>query len=110
MKRKYRVGVLVMLAFLAALTFAVIIIGQEVDIMRKGPVAKKLTIEKIKAKHEPQLLGIEGVAGVGIGEDLGKPVIKVYVVRKTKSLQEKIPAQIEGYPVSVEVSGEFHAF
>lgn len=70
---------------------------------------QKITIEQVKAKCESQLLSINGVVGVGIGEELGKPVIKVYVAEKTKSLQEKIPEQIEGYLVSIEATGEFHA-
>lgn len=76
----------------------------------KKVVAKKVAIEQIKAKYETQFLSIEGVEGVGIGEEMSKPVIKVYVVKKTKALAEKIPAQIEGYPVKMEVTGEFHAF
>lgn len=83
---------------------------KKVSIMMKEVAAKKLTIEQVKAKYESQLLSIEGVVGVGIGEELGKPVIKVYVAKKTKSLQEKIPTQMEGYLVSIEVTGEFHAF
>jgi hypothetical protein len=54
-------------------------------------------------------LNIEGVEGVGIGEESGQLVIKVYVVKKTRSLQESIPSQLDGYPVSIEVTGEFHA-
>jgi hypothetical protein len=67
------------------------------------------TIEQVKAKYEWQMLDIEGVEGVGIGDEQGQPVIKVYVARKTKSLQQQIPRQIEGFPVSLEVTGEFHA-
>lgn len=77
--------------------------------MRKGGLPRKPPIEHVKAKHESQLLTIEGVEGAGIGEELGRPVIKVYVVKKTKALQEKIPQELEGYPVSIEVTGEFHA-
>ena len=35
---------------------------------------------------------------------------KVYVTKKTKALQEKIPAQVEGYPVRLEATGEFRAY
>jgi len=70
---------------------------------------KKPTIEKVKEKHENKLMSIEGVQGVGIGEESGKLVIKLYVDKKTKSLQDKIPMQIEGYPVRIEVSGKFVA-
>ncbi len=71
--------------------------------------SKKLTIEQVKEKHENQLLNISGVQGVGISEESGKSVIMIYVAKKTKSLLEKIPSQIEGYPVKIEVSGEFRA-
>ncbi len=71
--------------------------------------AKRSPIEQVKAKHEMRLLRIEGVEGVGIGEEADQLVIKVYVAKKTKALQESIPARIEGYPVRIEVSGEFHA-
>jgi len=71
--------------------------------------AKKSPIEEVKAKHEMRLLGIEAMEGVGISEEAGHLVIKVYVSKKTKALQKSIPARIEGYPVRIEVSGEFHA-
>ncbi len=68
-----------------------------------------MTIEQVKEKHESKLMSIQGVEGVGIGEELGKPFIKVYVAKKTKSLETKIPKQMEGYPVKIEESGEFKA-
>ena len=77
--------------------------------MRNEAGAKKSTIEDVKEKHENNLMSIEGVQGVGIGEESGKPVIKIYVNKKIKSLQDKIPKQIEGYPVRIEVSGKFEA-
>ncbi len=77
--------------------------------MNKETAPKKLTIEQVKEKHENRLLNISGVQGIGIGEESGKSIIIIYVAKKTKSLLDKIPAQIEGYPVKIEVSGEFHA-
>jgi hypothetical protein len=70
-------------------------------------MAKK-TIQKAKAQHEMQLLGIKGVTGVGIGEEDGRKVIKVYVVRKTKSLKNEIPDSINGFPVSIEATDEIN--
>lgn len=80
--------------------------------MTKKSSTEKPTIEQVKAKYEMQLLNVEGVQGVGIGdsEDRDECVIKVYVDKRTKSLREKIPEQIEGYPVKIETTGEFHAF
>jgi hypothetical protein len=83
---------------------------EKVNIMQKKVGAKKPTIEQIKAKYESHFFNIEGVEGVGIGEELSKPVIMVYVSKKTQALQKKIPNQIEGYSVKIEVTGEFHAF
>jgi hypothetical protein len=70
---------------------------------------KKESIEQVKSKHEMQLLKIDGVEGVGIGEEDKKQVIKIYVSKNTKEIQEMIPTQIAGYPVRIEVTGEFHA-
>lgn len=82
---------------------------EKVNAMNKETASKRLTIEQVKEKHENRLLNISGVQGVGIGEESGKSVIMIYVDKKTKSLIGKIPTQIEGYPVKIEVSGEFHA-
>ena len=79
--------------------------------MPKPSSKKQRAIEEVKAAHEMRLMNIEGVQGVGIGQQ-GKGdglAIKVYVDNKTKSLQEKLPKELEGHPVEIEVSGEFHA-
>ena len=79
--------------------------------MAKQSSAKPRAIEKVKADHEGKLMAIDGVQGVGIGqrEDGDGLAIKVYVDVKTKALQGKLPKLLEGYPVQIEVSGEFHA-
>lgn len=79
--------------------------------MTKQTSTKKRSIEQVKEAHEVQLMAIEGVQGVGIGQrdDAEGLVIKVYVDNKTKALQEKLPKEIDGHPVQIEVSGEIHA-
>ncbi|HEV7842790.1 MAG TPA: hypothetical protein VGO69_03795 [Pyrinomonadaceae bacterium] len=79
--------------------------------MAKESPTKQQSIEKVKAAHEMKLMDIEGVQGVGIGQQAKADglAIKVYVDRKTKSLQEKLPKELDGYPVEIEVSGEFQA-
>ena len=70
------------------------------------------TIEQIKEKWEFELMKVPGVTGIGIGENPRKPgrVIKVYVDRMTSELKRQIPRELEGYPVSIEQTGEFRAF
>jgi hypothetical protein len=72
-------------------------------------MAKKPTIEEVKDKHALSLIGIDGVEGVGIGDENNHPVIKVYVSKQPGSFGSRIPEQLEGYPVSLEYSGKFEA-
>lgn len=64
-------------------------------------------IEKAMEAHVDELMAIPGVVGVAIGalKD-GRPCILVLVVRKTAENRRLIPAEIEGYPVKIEESGE----
>jgi hypothetical protein len=57
-------------------------------------------------RHKNQLMAIPGVVGVAEGRCNGKPCIKVYVKKATETAG-KIPSRIEGFPVSVEETGEF---
>ena len=74
--------------------------------------AKRTTINDVKEKYEQQIMGIPGVTGIGIGGSDRKAglAIKVYVERMTPELKRRIPAQLEGYPVVAEPTGEFRAF
>jgi hypothetical protein len=56
-----------------------------------------------------RLLQIEGVEGVGIGEEGGKKFIRLYISDKTGELRKKMPDQLEGYPVKIVVSGKLEA-
>ena len=68
-----------------------------------------MRIEKVKDKYEQQLLQLPNVTGVGVGENVGKRVIKVFVTRKVaeSSLRptDVIPKQLEGYETDVEEIG-----
>ena len=66
-------------------------------------------IREVKARHEAHLLGMDGVQGVGIGEEGGRPVITVYVAGPAETLRREIPPVLDGYPVRVVVAGEFRA-
>lgn len=72
--------------------------------------ATKLKIEDVQRRHEQQLMAIPGVTAIGIGEENGQPVIKVFVKQRTEELNKQLPQQLEGFKVKVEVSGEIRAY
>lgn len=67
------------------------------------------TIEQVMQEHTRELMAIEGVVGVGQGLCDGKDCIKVFVAQESDELRQKIPSQIEGYPVEIVASGPFKA-
>lgn len=72
-----------------------------------------MSIEAVKEKHKEQLMRLPNVTGVGIGEKVGKTVIKVFVTHKVpKSAlqpQEIVPKSLEGYETEVEEIGAITA-
>jgi hypothetical protein len=55
----------------------------------------------VLAAHRGELLGLSGVVGVGEGELDGEPCVVVLV----EPPRPELPAELEGYPVSVIESG-----
>jgi hypothetical protein len=72
-------------------------------------IMAKKPIEKVLKEQTQKLMSIPGVVGTAQGLCNNKPCIKVYVVKKTSGLDQKIPNSLEGYPVSVEETGEIRA-
>jgi len=66
-------------------------------------------IEIVLKEHTDALMAIEGVVGVGQGLCNDKDCIKVFVVEKTAELEQKIPDELDGFPVEIVESGEFKA-
>lgn len=62
-------------------------------------------LEAVRARYEAQLLAIDGVIGVGLG---GTPPdesgLTVYV--RDDASRQRVPLELDGCPVFVEVSGE----
>ena len=61
----------------------------------------KTALEQLKA----QVMGRRGVSGTAIGEQRGKPCLKVYV--SDPSAGRSVPKRVKGYPVVVETTGTF---
>ena len=66
-------------------------------------------VKSVLQEHTDRLMSFHGVVGVGVGEQKGQPCIKVFVVKKTPSLVEQIPSELDGYPVATQEAGEFQA-
>ena len=82
--------------------------GQVNENPEEGPMSNA-KIEHVKRVHEAELFVIDGVEGVGIGEDEdGKEFIRVYV--RDKETAVRVPKSLEGFPVKTHVSGEFDAY
>lgn len=98
-------------------TFGFMVLGSNiVDCVEKsvchtGEEKKMLArkIEEVLKEHTDDLMAIPGVVGTGQGLCDGKPCIKVFVIKKTIELQEKISGKLEGYPVKIEETGEIRA-
>jgi hypothetical protein len=63
------------------------------------------SISEVKDRHTPELMAIPGVVGVGIGGTAGEERIVVYLENGSPELKARIPAELEGYEVVVEVTG-----
>jgi hypothetical protein len=65
---------------------------------------------KLQAAHKKltdKVMGRPGVSGTAIGEQDGKPCLKVYL--SDAGAKKAIPRSQDGFPVVVEVSGPFKA-
>ena len=67
------------------------------------------TIEQVQEKHTDRWMTIPGVQGTAIGMSEGKPCILILSSVKPGTLQDKIPSQVEGYPVVIKETGAFRA-
>jgi hypothetical protein len=63
------------------------------------------TIEAVLAAHTDSLMALPGVVGTAIGMCDGAPCIRVFIADASAAGRRRIPAQLEGYPVKVEVTG-----
>ncbi len=73
-------------------------------------LAMAASIVEVKSKHESRLLSLPGVISVGIGrDDDGRTVIVIGVRDEVAAKSKDFPAQLEGYPVRVDVIGPVQA-
>lgn len=66
-------------------------------------------VESVLARNERTLMAIDGVVGVGIGRTrVGDDAIVLYL--RDASVKQRVPTQVEGYPVETTVTGEIDAY
>ncbi len=67
-------------------------------------------IAEVLAAHTPELMALPGVVGTYQGERPdGSPTIVVMIARKSADLERRIPRELEGWPVTIQVTGEIRA-
>ena len=70
------------------------------------PVVESSAATAAKRRNENALLNLPSVVGVGVG--VGGH-IEVYLANDNAQTRARIPAQLDGVPVRVVVTGEFQA-
>lgn len=79
------------------------VIHEEVA-MSYSPMHAQSSTDAVKRKREAALMNIEGVQGVGLGQDsIGNEAIVVYV--RDQGVAKQIPRDLDGVSVIVEVTG-----
>ncbi len=66
-------------------------------------------IEEVLKRHSNRLMSIPGVLGTAQSLCEGQPCIKVYVIKKTPELEQKIPSILGGYPVVLQETEKIRA-
>jgi hypothetical protein len=69
----------------------------------------KPDITAIISANSAAILGLEDVVAIGQARCNDQPCIRVLLASDNTDTRAKLPAEIDGVPVSVEVSGSFRA-
>jgi hypothetical protein len=68
----------------------------------------ELSISDVFDANQAMIMALPGVVGVGIGEQDGRPCIRVMVMDSSAGIAG-MPDQLDGYLVIVDESGEIRA-
>jgi hypothetical protein len=66
-------------------------------------------LEATLRRRGGDIASLPGVAGVAQGRQAGRPCIRVFLETDDSSVAERIPSEVEGYPVVVERPGPLRA-
>ncbi len=79
------------------------------NVQKTGSIKESVMqdISEVMKKHTKQFMSLPGVVGVYIGENENQELcIKVMAVENKPELENKIPRELDGYPVEIEITGE----
>ncbi len=93
------------IAFFLSISWA----SEFVDFRSKAISMPAGTIKKVLKEHAQELISLPGVVGVGQGLCDRAPCIKVFVIKKSPELEQKIPHSLGDYPVVIEETGKIKA-
>jgi len=69
-----------------------------------------MTIRTAKQKHQQRLLALSGVVSVGIGLRDQQEVIVIGIQQESETLRQQLPAELEGFPVVIDLIGTPQSF
>jgi hypothetical protein len=97
-------------ALVSALALSTLACRPHAPARTQEPAVSRPPAPEVLARHTPAWMALPGVVGTYQGADAnGSPVLVVMIAREDKALRARIPAQVEGWPVRVEVTGEIKA-
>ncbi len=96
-------------SFVIPFLFSISCASEKIDFRSEGNPTPAKAIEAVLKERTVELMSIPGVVGTGQGLCYDKPCIKVFVVKETPEVDQKIPRMLEGYPVVIEETGEIRA-
>ncbi len=70
-----------------------------------GKATGSQSIEEVIGAWTERLLAVPGVVGIAEGRCEGSPCIRVLVEHKGPEIDRQVPAEIQGYPVTVVETG-----
>jgi len=74
----------------------------------EAEMSHEKTIADVIRAHGERLLAIEGVSMVSEGlSESGHPCIKIGLIEENEELRASLPKELEGFPVEIEITGEF---
>jgi hypothetical protein len=63
------------------------------------------SIDTVLARHSDEWMAVPGVVGTALGQCGDARCITIFVVERSEEIERRIPARVEGHPVSIVVSG-----